>query len=325
MESEQMVIKELVAKHLSGESTEAETRKIISVKSRKGLNNFLTVIAIIILAFSLSWATFYFLNKKPNADSLTYNQIITTKGQKSQIVLSDGTKVWLNSETIFKYPSAFNENQQEVILEGEAFFEVQKKDNEFPFIIKTSHIDIEVLGSSFNVMAYSDEEIIETTIVEGSVSLIRKGLKQSTDQNLILSPNQKVTLIKKGSRVIPSEVEIDKPTLAKSDRAVESISLTGIEQILISSEVNIELHTAWKDDLLVFQSETLENIAYKLERWYDVKIHIQNEELKDYRYTGKFAHKETLNQVFEILNLITPIKYTFKRNDLYIDKDTSNG
>ena len=299
-----------------------ETRKIFGDKARKGLNNFLKIAAIFFLAFSFSWATFYFLNNKPDTDSLIYNQIITTKGQKSQIILSDGTKVWLNSETVFKYPSAFNKKRREVFLEGEAFFEVQKKDNKIPFVVNTSEINIKVLGTSFNVMAYSDEETIETTVVNGSVCILRKSADSSQGQNFILKSNQKVTLLKKGSRVILSEIETEKPTLIKREKTIQSLSPTKKEQISISPKVDIELHTAWKNDRLIFQSETFENITYKLERWYDVKIHVQNEELKKYRYTGKFVHKETLNQVLEILNLTTPINYTFEQNDLYLDKVT---
>ena len=297
-----------------------ESHKIPPKKSRNIVIKFLRVAAIFIIAFSFSWAGFYFLNKRPSGDSLAYNQIITAKGQKSQIILSDGTKVWLNSETILKYPTVFNENQREVFLEGEAFFEVQKKENKIPFIVKTDDIDIEVLGTRFNVRAYADEEIVETTVVEGSICVLTKGLELSQEKNVLLKTNQKATLIKKGSQVLLSEVELDKPTLVKSAQRTPSISPTEKEQILVSSKVNVELHTAWKDDLLVFQSETLENITYKLERWYDVEGHIENEELKTYRYTGKFEHKETLNQVLEILSLTTPINYTFERNDLYIDK-----
>lgn len=281
---------------------------------------WLQIAAIFILAFCLSWTVFYFMNRKPDTGSLAYNQIITTKGQKSRIILSDGTTVWLNSETTLRYPSAFNDMKREVFLEGEAFFEVQKKGNKIPFIVKTSEIDIKVLGTSFNVMAYPDEETIETTVVEGSVYIIRKGVKSSSDQNIILKPNQKVTLLKKGSRVILSEIETAKPIMIKSTKAIQPISPTKKEQILISRKVDIELHTAWKDDRLIFQSETFENICYKLERWYDVKIHVRNEELKKYRYTGKFVHNETINQVLEILKLTTPINYTFKQNDLFIDK-----
>ncbi len=305
---------------LKSRDKQAETHTASSIKSRDILNKFLKIAAIFILAFSFSWATFYFLNKRPDTGSLAYNQIITAKGQKSQIILSDGTKVWLNSETVLKYPASFNENQREVFLEGEAFFEVKKKDKKNPFLVKTTDIDIKVLGTSFNVMAYSDEATVETTVVEGSVSVVRKGLKPSQDQIVILKPNQKVTLLKKGSRVILSEVELEKPMLVKSAQTTPSISPIEKEQILISSKVDIELHTAWKEDRLIFRSETLENIAYKLERWYDVKIHIQDEELKNNRYTGEFAHKETLTQVLEILYLTTPITYTFKQNDLYIEK-----
>jgi len=303
-------------------STEPARRSLQLFRSNTGPKyyHWLRIAAIFILAFCLSWTVFYFMNRKPDTGSLAYNQIITTKGQKSQIILSDGTKVWLNSETTMKYPSAFNEMKREVFLEGEAFFEVQQKGNKIPFVVKTSEIDIKVLGTSFNVMAYSDEETIETIVVKGSVCIIRKGLKSSPDQNIILKPNQKVTLLKKGSQVILSEIETEKPTLIKSTKTTHLISPTEKEQILVSPKVDIELHTAWKDDRLIFQSETFENIAYKLERWYDVKIHVRNEELKKYRYTGKFVHKETLNQVLEILNLTTPINYTFKQNDLYIDK-----
>ena len=145
-------------------------------------------------------------------------------------------------------------------------------------------------------------------------------LKTVTEAKYYFEPNQKATLLKKGSRVILSEIETEKPSLVKSTTTIQSISPTKKEQIIISPKVDIELHTAWKNDRLIFQSETFENIAYKLERWYDVKIHVQDEELKKDRYTGKFKHKETLNQMLEILNLTTPINYTFKQNDLYIDK-----
>ncbi len=303
-------------------SPEPVRRNLQLFRSSTGAKYYqwLRIAAIFILAFCLSWTVFYFANRKPDTGSLAYNQIITTKGQKSQIILSDGTKVWLNSETTLKYSSAFNEKKREVFLEGEAFFEVQKKGNRIPFIVKTSEIDIKVLGTSFNVMAYPDEETIETTVVKGSVCIVRKDLISSPDQNIILKPNQKVTLLKKESRVILSEIETKKPTLIKSTKTIRSISPSEKAQILVSPEVDIELHIAWKDDRLIFQSETFENICYKLERWYDVKIHVRNEDLMKYRYTGKFVHKETINQVLEILKLTTPINYTFKQNDLYIDK-----
>jgi transmembrane sensor len=304
------------------ESMREESRRISSTGSRAFLNRFLKIAAIFIVGFSFSWAAFSFLDRRPQSDSLSCTQFITAKGQKSQIILCDGTRVWLNAETVLRYPAAFNEDQREVYLEGEAYFEVQKKENKVPFIVKTSDIDIEVVGTRFNVMAYSDEETVETTVVEGSIYVVRKGKESLREQNVLLKTNQKATIIKKGSHIILSEVDLEKPTPVKSDPNDRSESPIEQEQIVVSRSVDVELHTAWKDDLLVFQSETLENLTYKLERWYDVNIHIEDEELKSYRYTGKFVHKETLNQVLEILSLTTPIHYTFEQNDLYIEKAT---
>lgn len=301
-----------------------ESTKEIPNKSRKILRSFLKIAAVFFLAFLLSWAMNYFLQLRPHSGSLAYNQIVTGKGQKSQIILSDGTKVWLNSETTLKYPATFNDRQREVYLEGEAFFEVQKKEKKTSFLVITSEMDIEVLGTRFNVMAYGDEETVEATLVEGSINVIRSGSQSSSNQQVMLKPNQKITLIKEGSQVVLSELENNKPTLVKSGQGTSCNSPIEHTQILVSSRVNTQMHTAWKDDRLIFQSETLENIAYKLERWYDVKIHIEDEELKSYCYTGEFAHKETLSQVMEILNLTTPIHFTFEKNDLYINKVADN-
>ncbi len=104
---------------------------------------------------------------------------------------------------------------------------------------------------------------------------------------------------------------------ARFDLSLQNGTLQALFQEI---ENQSEYNFFYKDDRLIFQSETLENIASKLERWYDVRIHIQDEELKQYRYTGEFAHKETLIQVMEILNLTTPIEFTFEKNDVYIKK-----
>jgi len=299
-----------------------ESTKEGTIRSGGIFGSFLRIAAVFLLAFSLSGAGFYFLKVRPDSQALAYNEIITAKGQKTQIILSDGTKVWLNSETSLKYPATFSDRQREVYLEGEAFFEVQKKEKKTPFLVLTSEMDIEVLGTRFNVMAYADEETVETTLVEGSINVVRRGSKSSSDQQVLLKPNQKITLIKEGSQAVLSELENSKPTLVISGKGTSTNSPSEQAQILVSSRVDTELHTAWKDDRLVFQSETLENIAYKLERWYDVQIHIQDEELKSYCYTGEFAHKETLPQVMEILNLTTPILFTIEKNDVYINKVT---
>ena len=297
-----------------------ETPNIFSNKAKKGLYSILKVAAIFILAFSLSYTIFYFTSNTSYKDSQAYNELITSKGQKSRLILSDGTKIWLNSESTLKYPSVFDKKKREVILVGEAYFDVQKHGNNVPFIVKTSEIDIEVTGTSFNVMAYPDEDIIETTLVEGSITLFRSNDKLPSMQPIYLKPDQKATLIKKGSQINLSKINIKKPTLAISNEHMQNGLSKGKEQIVISPEIDILPHTAWKDDKLIFKSESLENICYKLEKWFDVEINITDYKLGKTCYTGKFTHKESLNQVLEIIGLTTPIQYTFDKNLIIINK-----
>ncbi len=297
-----------------------ETPNIFSDKAKKGLYSILKVAAIFILAFSLSYTIFYFTSNTSYKDSQAYNELITSKGQKSRLILSDGTKIWLNSESTLKYPSVFDKKKREVILVGEAYFEVQKHGNNVPFIVKTSEIDIEVTGTSFNVMAYPHEDIIETTLVEGSVTLIRKGDKSSYMKPVYLKPNEKATLVKKGSQINLSKIKIEKPTIAISNETSQNNAFNKKMQIFILPKVNIKPHTAWKDDQLIFKSESLENICYKFERWFDVEINITDSKLRKTCYTGRFTHKETLNQVLEIIGLTTPIQYTFDKNLIIINK-----
>ncbi len=304
---------------LKSKIQQPETRRIFGDKTRKVLNNLLKIAAIFIFAFGISYTIFYFTSKTSYEESLAYNEVITNKGQKSRLILSDGTKIWLNSESTLKYPSVFDKKKRVVILTGEAYFEVQKGVSKVPFIVKTSDIDIKVTGTSFNVMAYPHEDIIETTLVEGSVTLFREDKKLPYVQPVYLKPNQKATLIKKGSQITLSKIKVEKPTLALSTKTTQNKASEEREQIIVSPKVNIELHTAWKDDQLIFTSESLENICYKLERWFDVEIKITDDELREFCYTGKFINKESLSQVLEIIGITTSIKYTYDKNLITID------
>ncbi|MEN8250788.1 MAG: FecR family protein [Bacteroidota bacterium] len=296
-----------------------ETTKVWGGKTKNAYLSFLRIAAIFILAFGLSYTLIHFGSKTSFEESLAYNTLITTRGQKSQLILSDGTKIWLNSESTLKYPSVFDKKKREVILTGEAYFEVKKGDDYEPFIVNTSDISIEVTGTSFNVMAYPFEDVIETTLVEGSVTLYREDKELTRMQPVYLKPNQKATLIKKGSQIALSKIAVDKPTLTIGDKTIQNKAFEEIEQVIIIPKVFIEPHTAWKDDQLIFKSESLENICYKLERWFDVEIKIADDEQKEYCYTGKFTNKESLSQVLEIIGMTTPIKYTYDKNLIIID------
>jgi len=132
------------------------------------------------------------LNKKQKTQSSVFNELLIGKGEEYQLVLSDGTRVWLNSETSLKFPVQFTHNKREVILEGEAFFEVTKNPNA-PFIVKTGQMDVEVLGTSFNVSAYKDEATVQATLVEGKVK-VSSQYGNASEQ--ILKPNEQAVFSK---------------------------------------------------------------------------------------------------------------------------------
>jgi transmembrane sensor len=263
--------------------------------------------AILIIGFMVAWllrGRVVHQNYKP---AMVLNELSIPMGSKSKITLSDGTKVWLNSGSTLKYPSVFLANKREIYLEGEAYFDVTH-DKERPFIVNTSEIHIKVLGTKFNVKSYPDENLIETTLVSGSIEIEAKQQGEKTKRLLRLEPNQKATFSRTTNNLLLTE--ITEP---------EKIEPLPVGNIHVAREVNTEIVTSWKDNKLVFNRERFENIATRLERWYDVHIIIEDSTLKEYRYTGTFE-KETLEQALYALKLASPFEYTIDKNNILIYK-----
>lgn len=284
---------------------------------RKGnlLPQMLRIAAAFIVAFILSWLIQS--SWRYTRESEKFNKIVTSKGQRTRVLLADGTVIWLNAESTLEYPVNFTDKNRQVVLSGEAFFKVKKTSHHDPFVVKVPGLDIRVTGTSFNVKAYPNEDVIETTLVEGSITLMRKvGDKW---QSIRLKPDEKATLLKKGSGICLSEVRPDRPTLPKLKKLPRK-EHKDKERIIISPDVNIENHVAWKDNHLVFDNETFEEIAYELERWFDVKIIFQDPSLKRYRYTGKFINKESLEQILRVIQMTTPFQYEIEKNKVIIRK-----
>ncbi|MGZ2369888.1 FecR family protein [Ancylomarina sp. YFZ004] len=219
------------------------------------------------------------VNNKTENQSLIFNELLIGKGEEYQLVLSDGTRVWLNSETRLKFPVKFSKNRREVILEGEAFFEVTKNAHA-PFIVKTGPMDIEVLGTSFNVSAYKDEASIQTTLVEGKVK-VSSNIGQSLEQ--ILKPNEQAVF-------------------SKSNNQFEII------------EVNAVLYASWREGIFVFNEENLEDILRKLSRWYDINVFFQSEEVRAYQFSGKLPRFKNCNELLEMIEKTTDVHFTMKEN-----------
>jgi transmembrane sensor len=239
--------------------------------------------------------------------AMAYNEMNVPEGAKSQLSLSDGTKVWLNGGSKLKYPASFSAKTRDVFLDGEAFFDVSENKSK-PFLVHASSIQITVLGTAFNVKSYAQDRIIETTLVRGSIE-IRELKDNVLTQPLLLSPNQKAIFVKSKGELSKSSDDIGQKLKQSPNK------YPGIEV----SKVNTVPVTAWKEKNLVFDNITLEEIAVSLERWYGIKIHIMNNSLKKYKYKGRFSHNETVYQVLEVIKVTTPIFYELKNYEINID------
>ena len=187
------------------------------------------------------------------------------------MTLADGTRVWLNSESELHFPLQFGGEQRIVQLTGEAYFEVAK-DAARPFIVKTSHYNIEVLGTRFNVADYDNDMSVHTTLVEGKVAVSGPGVRQR-----ILQPNEQFVLDKN----------------------------TGKQEI---KTVDVSYIVAWKDAGFRFRDVRLEDIMHAIERWYDVTVFYENQEVKDYRFGFNVGRDESIDPILRIFEANGRIK-----------------
>lgn len=227
------------------------------------------------------------ITQKPANTEARMNRVIIPYGKNSLVTLSDGTKVWLNAGSQLLYPSAFIKKSREVLLIGEAFFEV-KEDKEHPFIVRTEFIDVEVLGTSFDVSAYADDKNFETVLVSGSVCLeVKKDGFLGGKEKVVLEPNQRISINK-------TEGEVS-----------------------MISEVDVSVYTSWKDGMLKFEKEDLSRILRKLERYYNKKIHIKDPLLGVHKISGKLDLKNSLADVLNVVQLTVPIDWGKQQNGDY--------
>lgn len=288
--------------------------QIRNTEKRTGtLNRFspwlqIAVISLIFLILSIVWKN---SSSTESQSSLSSCKIIVPTGEKSQIVLPDGTHVWINSGSKFIYSGNYGVKDREVYLEGEAFFDVTKQKGGKPFIVNTKNVRVRVLGTAFNLKCYDSDKTVETTVVRGLVKV-----ESSSDRknSIYLNPNEKGIFTKTSSSFKGPDERIassGKKTLTENPE---------VELPIIMVKANTETVTSWKDQLLVFTDETFEDMAVKMERWYNMKIQIADSTLRNERFNGKFVHNETVYQVLEAIKITTPIKYKAEDNTIIITR-----
>lgn len=293
---------------------EKREKENLKVRSRKILSRTIRIAASIIILFSLSVS--YFIVKKTNLNNQVENYITTyvPLGEKSQVTLSDGTKVWLNSGSSLKYPSGFNKKDRTVYLEGEGYFDVEK-DEKHSFFVHAGGLTIKVLGTEFNVTCYDDEDEIKTTLLEGKVEILGNE-NTKLQKNIILQPNESANYSRSKNKVTITKVSINE-NISKEDNS----GLTNIKPLQKIENVTpmVESITSWKNNQLIFDNVTLPEMIKKMERWYGVKILLKDSSLQKNIYSGKFIYNEPIEQVLDVIDRTTPINYMIKKNTVIIN------
>ncbi|HUW91535.1 MAG TPA: FecR domain-containing protein [Bacteroidales bacterium] len=275
------------------------------------------VLLIVLLLAGAAWSGFFVRSKMIVADGSVFTTIYSPAGQKTEVTLPDKSKVWLNSKTTLRYSSAFNIEDRHVYLDGEAFFDVAKES--LPFEVLTAAIHIQVLGTAFNVKCYSDEEIVEATLVRGSMKVEKLNEVTGESEEILLRPNQKVVFARRTASIpeVDEHVTESRPVTV---REAESIRLQKVRQVDLIDAYDTEKSTGWKDGLLIIDGETLSDLSKKIERRYDVQFIFLKEELKDFKYTGTLQ-EYSLEQVLKALEMTSPISYNVDKQIVYIDEN----
>ena len=269
--------------------------------------------AILILAFSGTLVFFLINNKFQGGNKTDICEYIIPYGSRSQVVLPDGSKIWLNSGTTLEYNGQFGRKNRNITMKGEAYFDVAKN-KELPFVVNTSDLTIKVLGTAFNVKAYPDEDYIETTVERGIVQVKEDRMNKSDKDNIILKANQKLLYSK---NPVLKENLIYKN---KNKAALESIKKDNTETKLQVDQVSTKKYTSWKDNRWIIEREELQSLVVKLERRYNVTISITDESLKHYIFSGVLEN-ETLEQVLEAIKLTAPILYKIDQKQVILSRN----
>lgn len=245
------------------------------------LKRILQMAAILLVTFGLGWGSQFISFEFPGIKkAASMQEIFVPKGQVNQVFLADGTRIWINSETHLSVPDVFTDKERVVKLNGEAFFEVAK-DRKRPFRVEVNGQQIEVLGTSFNVRAYSNSDEIETTLQTGRIRL------QTGKETTIIAPGEQCVFYK------------------------------STHQLTIS-KVNPLSFSSWKDGRYEFQNEDLLEVFKLVERWYDVDITADEDYFKGMHFSGVIKRNKDALHFVEMLNLSIPVKYEINGDKIQI-------
>lgn len=249
----------------------------------------LKIAASLIFAIAIGFSMHQYTKQSTVVDEIVFIEKSNPNGRKSTIVLPDGSKVILNSDSKIRYEKGFKENYREVILEGEAFFEVEKNPSR-PFIVSTGDISTTVLGTSFNVRAYAKSDNIQVAVVTGKVEVKKASYYgNETEDVVFLTPNKIATYQRE-------------------------------ERKITTSSFNMEEVVGWKDGILIFKNADQTEIAKRLKAWYGLAIEFEGgKNIMNKRYTGKFDNN-SLEYVLKAISYTSEISYEITDNKVILKR-----
>lgn len=267
--------------------------------------------AILFMAGNFRFGNINFANSEYYLDTLIVN---SPRGSRTELYLPDGSYVFLNGNSQIKFLPGFKKGKREVFLSGEAYFKVESTPGKDNFYVYTTDLQINVLGTSFNIKAYPEERIVETILEEGLISL-KKRSEKGDSKSISLSPEQQAVFIRKHGRI--SSEKLRSFSRYFNVEETDSDQLSG--QFIVNYGIDTELFTAWKDGHLVFQGENFQSILFKFERWYDVDIKLENKRLENIKFSANFEN-ETIDQALYALSLTHTFQYfhDIKNNTIHI-------
>lgn len=264
-------------------NTEPRMAKRIPMSRRQLFRKIASYAAIVIPFVILSYfAGRYFTSASGQKGELTLLEVAVPNGSKTQMKLQDGSMVWLNAGSKLQYDSEFGRTNRKLVLSGEAYFEVTKNE-ETPFIVETGEVKVKVLGTHFNVTAYSENSEIKVALLEGAVEMT-----PDKSNTVFLKPGDLVYYYTTTRQTVISP--------SSTDHALD-----------------------WRENRLIFTGETFEQITRTLERNFDVKVSIHNRQIKTRQFAGDFVNNETIEQILHVMSVNGKFRYQIKGNvvDIY--------
>lgn len=247
------------------------------------LRNAAAILLLPVLGIGLFFSVKYYSARSVQVSvSHAYNEVFSSVDAITKVTLPDGSDVWLNHSSSLRYPAVFTGKFRNVELKGEGYFEVAH-DTKVPFVVNAGEIQILARGTTFNVMAYPNEEKIETSLITGSVELLKSLPGGKTKALYKMNPKDFAVYNKDNDKVITRVINDDK-------------------------------YFSWKDGKLIFSADSMQEVVTKLGRWFNVEIQIADHELYDFTITATFI-QETLPQVMDLLALLLPVNYTITSRD----------